>query len=78
MYETEYANGYARLLAWASANGDTLNSSNELSTSGSNISSIISNSNNTVAIAVIIAAVAVVSFALVGSVIYLRKRKVSK
>ena len=78
MYETEYANGYARLLAWASANGDTLNSSNELTTSGSNINSIISNSNNTVTIAVIIAAVAVVSFALVGSVIYLRKRKVSK
>ncbi len=78
MSEGEYANGYARLLAWATANGDTLDSNNSLTTSGINMNSIIHNTNNMTALVVIISAVVIVSFALVGSIIYHRKRKVSK
>ena len=69
-----FADGWARLSAWATANGESLNSSNQLAARPgiSPLVNIIGENTNTVAIIVIISMVSVTA---IGGYFFLRRRK---
>ena len=69
-----FADAWARLQAWATANGDSLNASNQLAAKSgvSPLVNIIGENTNTVAIIVIISMVSVTA---IGGYFFLRKRK---
>ena len=71
-----YAAEWARLSAWATANGDTLNASSQLAQSSkiSPLVNIINENTNTVAIIVVISMVSVTA---IGGYFFIKKRKVN-
>ncbi len=64
---------YQRLLAWAAANGDVLNSSNELA-QGSHINPLTNVADSTVTIAIVV--ISAFSVLAIGGYFFLRKKKV--
>ena len=71
-----YASEFARLSAWASANGESFNSNNQLSQRVNLLNSpIILEKNNSIIVLVILTLVGV---AAIGAHIYISKRKSSR
>ena len=74
-HEDAYASARARLSAWASANGETFDATTGTFTSNThNFNNL--DKNNTIAISIVIGAIALIS--IVGVVLTIRKRKYSK
>jgi hypothetical protein len=66
-----YSNEWARLSAWAEANGESLNGSNQL---GSNSKVILFNSNNNSGTSIIVV-VSLLSIITISSYYFIKKRK---
>ena len=73
--DAAYADGAARLIKWATANGEEINASNLLVTASSNHLFINNSKQSTNVVLIVVIAVAISSLAFMGFAFFSRKRK---